>query len=563
MKTKKISVVRLIMSTITILVVLSLTIYAVPIIKDIIHPVKYIATTENTLSVNIPYMVDGEADEMTIQIPRGTKVNVQSKSDTVSKVRYNNQTIDIPNENLVDTLEECVKIENVYPRRLVNLREKKNGKLSETVVEKGEKVKVVKVDPDDLNTETGVVQWFQVEKDNKMYYLSGQYVETSKELATKNYAETITYSTYWDEYYGENYSKDAYIDQVDYKPNTITEYENNPLRTDINAVHVSLEYLIENKTYYLSLKDTTGINALAVELKGDGGYLFYESDVVDEYLSDPSEAQTNTLVNKEELSNLFKEFQDAGFYMIARIVTFKDAIFATQNPSESITDSAQNLVLHNDEYWPSAYSRKAWMYNVDIAKEIAQCNVNEIQFDYVRFPDGTLNKYLNNQIDMHNKYNESKTAALQAFCMYAKEELSQYEVYVAADLFAWPVVAQDDQDIGQFLPAIANVVDVVCPMPYTDHFSMGAMGIEDPTAQPEETLYQFSLITAKTLQQIEEPAIYRTWIQGYGNFGPEEMKQQIYGIQKAGYEGYMVWAGNGSPDILSIRQEGFIDSKIE
>ena len=46
---------------------------------------------------------------------------------------------------------------------------------------------------------------------------------------------------------------------------------------------------------------------------------------------------------------------------------------------------------------------------------------------------------------------------------------------------------------------------------------MGAMGIDDPTANPEETLYQFSLITKKTLDSIETPAIYRTWIQGYGD----------------------------------------------
>ena len=97
-------------------------------------------------------------------------------------------------------------------------------------------------------------------------------------------------------------------------------------------------------------------------------------------------------------------------------------------------------------------------------------------------------------------------------------------------------------------------------MPYTDHFSMGAMGIDDPTANPEETLYQFSLITKKTLDSIETPAIYRTWIQGYGDFGPDEMVAQINGIKKAGYQGYMVWAGSGDQEILDPRKDGFIDS---
>ena len=51
-------------------------------------------------------------------------------------------------------------------------------------------------------------------------------------------------------------------------------------------------------------------------------------------------------MSKDELSSLFKELQDDGFYVIARVVTFKDAIFASQNPDDSFTDQNGNLVLH-------------------------------------------------------------------------------------------------------------------------------------------------------------------------------------------------------------------------
>lgn len=543
-----------------LIIISTLVIFIVPLIRNTIHPIKYIASNENTLTINVPYIINGEVDETSIKIPRGTKVHITQKGTETSQIKYEGQLVSVPNENLVDSIEDCVQIENVYPRRLLNLRKEKDGSLSDAIVKKGEKVKVLKVDPDDLDTTTGNVKWYQVEKDGQKYYLSGQYVETSKELALTNYSSSISYSTYWDAYYGENYSKNAYIDQVDYKPQEVPNYKNNPLKENVNSVHVYLENLIKNKQYYMDLNDTTGINSLVVEVKGDGGYIFYESDVPKKYLSDPDEATNSAITSKDELSDLFKELQDDGFYVIARIVTFKDAIFAKQNPEDSITDQNGNLLLHNDEYWPSAFSRNAWSYNVDIAKEVAQCHVNEIQFDYVRFPDGTLSKTLDGTIDMHNTYNESKTSAVQGFLIYAKEELQQYQVYVAADIFAWPVVAQDDQDIGQFLPAIANVVDVVSPMPYTDHFSMGAMGIENPSASPEETLYQFSLITKQTLDSIETPSIYRTWIQGYGDFGPDDMISQINGIKNAGYQGYMVWAGSGSQEILDPRKDGFIDS---
>ena len=563
MKRKNIKWFRLFLVLLCVCLVAIVTVLGCMRLSSYLHPSKYIASTENTLEVKVPYKKHGEIEEKSIILPRGTEVELRKSGDKTSTVRYDGQEFDISNQYLVDTLDECIQVDYVYPRRLVNLRTEKGGALSDKVVKKGEKVEVVGVSGEDLDTETGIVKWYQVQKGKKVYWLSGYYVETSEEVANKNYGSGVTYSTYWDDYFGDGYSQDAYIDQVDYKPFLQDQqYEDNPISTNINAVHVSLEYLKEYPEYYLDLKDKTGINAICVEVKGDGGYIWYDSEVPENYLKSPTDATGSAVATKKEMAKLFKKFQDAGFYVIARIVTFKDDIYALNNEDEALTDTSGNLLLHNDEYWPSAYSRNAWMYNVDIAKEVAQCNVNEIQFDYVRFPDGTCYDAMDGTIDFKNDYNESKVAALQGFLMYAKEELQQYEVYLAADLFAWPVVAEDDQDIGQFLPADAVVLDVVSPMPYTDHFSAGAMNIEDPTAQPEETLYQFSTITRRQMSKIETNCIYRTWIQAY-SFTADDVIAEINGINRAGYEGYMIWYGNGAPDSLETNYQGYIDSALD
>ena len=530
-------------------------------IYNAIHPVRYIYSKENTLQVSVPYIVDGEAAEKNISIPRGTAVRLSEKKENESSFQYEGMQITLDNSYLKNTLEECIQIDTIYPRRLLNLREKKDGPLCDKVVKKGEEVHVSKIDIDDLDTTTGEIRWYQIEKDGHKYWVNGKYVETDKDLATKNWNTNITYSTYWDAYYGDGYSKDAYIDQIDYKPTQTANYTDNPLLENCNAVHVSLENMIQNKDYYLNLNKETGINAYVVELKGDAGYLWYDFKAADEYLSDPQQAKSNALVTIKELKALFKEFQEQGYYIIGRIVTFKDQIFALQNSKESITDKNGNLVIHNDEYWPSAYSRKAWMYNVAIAKEIAQCNVNEIQFDYVRFPDGLSASM--DSIDLKNTYNESKTAALQGFLQYAKEELEPYHVYVAADVFAWPLVAQDDQDIGQFYLAIANSVDVICPMPYSDHFSAGAMGIEDPGSEPGKVLEEYTQLAAKEMKELDNPPVYRSWIQAYGDLSPDEIKDQIKGINDSGYEGYMVWYGFGKPENLDTNKAGYIDSTLQ
>ncbi|MBP3853504.1 MAG: hypothetical protein J6D18_02930, partial [Erysipelotrichaceae bacterium] len=337
---------------------------------------------------------------------------------------------------------------------------------------------------------------------------------------------------------------------------------NNPMPSEVNAVHVSLENFVKNKDYYLDLKKTTGINAFVIVLKGDGGDLYYDSEVLKDYLDKPEKALVASMMSKEELTELIDEIKDHGYYVIARIVTFKDTIFAEQNVSDAISEKGSKKLFElNDEYWPSVYSRKAWMYNIDIAKEIAQCHVNEVQFDYCRFPDGTA--LVKDKIDMKNKYNESKVAAIQGFFMYAKAELQQYEVYVAADIFAWPVIADDDQDIGQFFPSIANVVDVICPMPYADLFSQGAMGIDDPVAEPEETMYKFSMIVSSLMDNTSSNAVYRTWIMAYSPYESKEIIQEINGINKAGFEGYLIWYGNGDAKDLKTVDEGFISSKLK
>ena len=41
------------------------------------------------------------------------------------------------------------------------------------------------------------------------------------------------------------------------------------------------------------------------------------------------------------------------------------------------------------------------------------------------------------------------------------------------------------------------------------------------------------------------------------------MIAQIKGIQEVGFEGYMVWSGEGSESMLSFRKDGFIDSKLD
>ena len=148
------------------LIVLSILI-CVPKLDALVHPTRYIKSSSDTLPCTIAYLDGKEARQKVVHIPRGSEVRVRQKGTSTTQISYHDQDFTVANENLVNTLEEAIQIPYVYPRRLLNLQKNKHGKLSDVVVHKGEKVKVVATKLKDLNRKTGRIRWYQVEKKHK------------------------------------------------------------------------------------------------------------------------------------------------------------------------------------------------------------------------------------------------------------------------------------------------------------------------------------------------------------------------------------------------------------
>ena len=167
---------------ITVLVIFALVI-CVPQVDALIHPKCYIACSGDTLEVTVSYYAkNDEAGQRVVSIPRGSEVELRELGEKTSTIVYKNETLTVDNDHLVDNLEDAIQIKYVYPRRLLNLLINKQGKLSDMVVRKGEKVKVVSVKTEDLDRKTGRIQWYQVKKNGKKYWINGAHVETTKSL---------------------------------------------------------------------------------------------------------------------------------------------------------------------------------------------------------------------------------------------------------------------------------------------------------------------------------------------------------------------------------------------
>ena len=345
-----------------------------------------------------------------------------------------------------------------------------------------------------------------------------------------------------------NEAVDEKFKNLDFSEKTKKEYKDNK-RVKVRGLYVSahsvalkgrLDELIE-------LAKKNNINTFVIDVKGDYGELtFPMSDEINKYTKS---ANKNPII--KEIEPVIKKLKDNGIYTIARIVSFKDTIYAKENPDKIIVykDGGKAFTNSDGLVWVSAYDKNLWEYNVTVAKEAAKVGFNEIQFDYVRFPasnGGKLDKVLN----YRNTDNMTKAEAIQKYLNYAKKELSPYNVYISADIYGQVGSSSDDMSLGQFWEAVSSEVDYVSPMMYPSHYGKGVYGLAVPDANPYKTIYHSTKDSINRNNNISSPAIIRpwiqaftaTWVKGHINYGPNEVKEQIKAMKDLGVDEYILWS---------------------
>ena len=502
-------------------------------------PIKENYLSSNTIQVKLYDMNYTEIKEL----PRGTKVQelekVQNENETYIKIKYEDQEYLVKEENLN---EDIVQEKEIYVRTPSILYENEDGKIL-SQLKKGDKLEITGYDKLDV---TGKVNMYKVKHDGIEGYVYEKYLNQNEQEALKNYDNG---------YYETHLSRNDTLGggdaaSLDYYPYEKPVFKDNPMPEEVNALYINAQS-VKNIDEYIEIAKQTKINAFVVDIK-DNTSPAYKSEVMKKL--SPTNYE-NAILETDEYKSAIKKIKDNNFYAIGRITTFKDDYYAIDNPTDTIYDKRSNEPFnHNDSYWPSAYSRNVWYFNVELAKEaVNTMGFNEIQFDYVRFPDRT--SYLEQYLDYKNQYNETKAQALQQFVMYACDELHKLDVYVSIDVFA-ESAHQYVTAYGQYFPAISNIADVISPMPYPDHFNEHQYGIENVVwTVPYELIYIWANNYVNERQQeTTTPAIVRTWIQTYDTirepyitYDNTKVSDQIKGLYDAGIKtGYITWNSGSS-----------------
>ena len=527
--------------------------------------VRYLASPVHTAYL---YSIDAESDAVAVvdTLVRGAQLDVvvngkKRLNDTeylpvkVGKERYYALT-----SQLVAQPREVVQEKSIFVRTpaaiISDIETSKVGGNAD----KGEELEVIGYDTIDV---LGRVNRYIVRQGQVEGHIYAKYTVFDKAEALKRYKAEVydkVHKAVKDSFGG------GQAIGCDFYPTERVVFENNKMPEACYSLYLNISpAVIGNIESYIAFAKQTKINTFVIDIK-DNECPGYKAEAMKLY--SPTNYSRAGSTKEAMYEKAVRRLHEEGFYVVGRITCFKDSYLVKDHPEVAITEKATGQPFkHNKAYWPSPYDRKVWQFNVELAKEaVRKFGFNEINFDYVRFPDRMTK--VEQLIDYHNKYNESKVQAIQRFVQYACDEIHAVGAYVSIDVFGEAANPGYTTAYGQYWPAISNIADVICGMPYPDHFSNGYYGIKKPWNHPYEILKAWGERGQGRQQVTPTPAVVRTWIQAYNvmrhvdrngiKYDAENVEKEIRGLYDAGLlGGYTTWHSGSNLDKYKAQKGAF------
>lgn len=251
------------------------------------------------------------------------------------------------------------------------------------------------------------------------------------------------------------------------------------------------------------------LNAVVINVKNMHGELTYESSI-------PLASTIGASSGRLEFHSLLTALREAGIYLIARQVLFYDPKLAA--------------FLGISGSWVSADDERAVAYNLEVAQEVARLGFDEIQFDYVRFPD---------EGELLPIY-ERRYKAVNGFLQQARQELPG-RIVLSADVFGrvlWDWNKKRIDPIGQSLEEMASCIDLISPMLYPSHY------VEQYYKDNPYQVVMDALSAGK--DRVSTPL--RPFLQVFARAIPYGMsletyiREQIRAAKEMGADGYLFWS---------------------
>ena len=494
----------------------------------------YLASDNNKVTT---YIIDEDNNlKENSELVRGKKVIYSGKKVNMNDneyllIEFDNKEYYVNAKQLVKNVKDVVLEKERYVRTSVTVYENETDSKIASFIKKGNKLDITGYDK---LLDDGNVNMYKIKYNDTEGYVYSKYLVNDKESADSVYNENGVYDIHKDRKFKGRELYGGKASTLDYYPYERVEFEDNKLLKKAKTMYLNAG-TIGSIDSYLKIAKENGVNAIVVDIKD--GALAYSSNIAKEI--SPT-AYATAINDNSSYKSAIDKIKDAGIYAIGRIVVFNDVHYGKDHPDDCISSTASSRL------WPSAYSRGAWYYNVELAKEaVKEMGFNEIQFDYVRFPEDAYNMSIKGNSDFKNKYDEEKAEAVQNFLFYATDQIHKVGAYLSVDVFG-ECSGEYVTAYGQYWPAISNIVDAISSMPYTDHFGRGV----DTWTNAYQTVYNWAKGAATRQKEIPTPAVARTWITAYDTpywkptviYNASKIEDQVRALYDAGLDGgFITW----------------------
>jgi hypothetical protein len=344
-------------------------------------------------------------------------------------------------------------------------------------------------------------------------------------------------------------------------PGVVTKLRNPDETPIVRALYVN-RFAAQSPTKMrklIAFVDTTELNGLVIDMKDEFGLNYKSAD---------STVRRNAGSGKGVVPNvkaLLDTLHAHNIFTIARIVTFKDPVAATVNTGWTIRKNDGSVWRDKEGLaWVNAYNKDVWEYNLRVAEELTKLGFDEIQWDYIRFPEPY--KSLPQQV-FPGANGVSKPDALAAFLKVAKERMNKLGVRSTADVFGFVTTVRGPLEIGQHWEKLAPVSDVLLPMCYPSHYPRGTWGIARPNAEPYKIL-KIALDSARVRNEklgIKQAEHVRPWIQAFSlgqpRYDASHVKEQKRAIYDAGFDGWVLWSPGSNYGIFMPAMEKTLEPR--
>jgi len=323
-------------------------------------------------------------------------------------------------------------------------------------------------------------------------------------------------------------------------------------KVKVKGIYVSAWSAVGNKFEQLvQLVEQTDLNAMVIDVKNDSGQVTYASAVP---MVNSIGANSHVIIH--DLPAKLKRLKERGIYTIARIVVFKDPYLSKKKNEYAIKSRSGGIWRDNKGIaWVDPFKEAVWDYNIQIAKESAALGFDEIQFDYVRFPEN--GSKVDREVIFDNPKMRTKAQDIEAFLIKAREGIGT-QALLSADVFGLTTSSTNDMGIGQDWSMISKQVNYISPMLYPSHYSNGMYGVKAPDLQPyaivskaiSDANAKRSELT-KTNQQVAEIRPWyqdftATWVKPHKVYGKNDVYEQIKAASERGVDQFLLWNSNSN-----------------